>query len=406
MIAALDIGTSKICCLIAESDGEDGLRVTGSGHQLSHGIRAGSIIDMDAAEAAIGNAVHQAEQMAGETIRQVVVNLSGGQPTSRTVTADIEVSGPEVNETDLRRGLAQASEVQTGPDTDVVHALPVSYTLDGNRGIRDPRGMMGDNLAIQVHLVSAAAGAMRNIVNCVERCHLTVESLVVSPYASGLSCLVEDEADLGATVIDMGGGTTSIAVFADGHMVFTDSIPVGGAHVTNDIARGLTTPITHAERMKTLYGHALGSAADEHEMITVPQVGEDDPAFANQVPKSLLVGIIQPRLEELFELVRSRLEINGFSKSAGRRVVLTGGASLLPGTRELAQAILDKQVRMGKPLRLSGLDEGAGSPAFATAAGLLSYARQRQGDLSAMNAKIAAPAGLLGRVNHWLRENL
>lgn len=405
-IAALDIGTTKICCFVARIEDRGSIHIRGIGHQISRGVRAGSIVDMDAAEAAIAHAVHAAEQMAGETIRDVVVNISGGQPASHTMDVEVAIADGEVDDGDVRRALGQSRQVQTTPDMEILHAIPVGYAIDGTRGIRDPRGMFGDRLGVQLHIVTANAGPVRNLATCVARCHLGVDSLVVSSYASGLACLVEDEMDLGCTLIDMGGGTTTIAVFVDGHVVWTDCVPVGGAHVTNDIARGLTTPVVHAERMKTLYGNAMASVADEREIIDVPQVGEEEPSQANHVPKSLLVGIIQPRLEEIFELVRGRLEASGFAKSAGRRVVLTGGASQLPGTRELAQLILDKQVRMGRPMRIEGLAEATGGPAFSTAAGLLSYAVQHQGDIPALVAEADAPVGLFGRVGLWLRENL
>ena len=210
--------------------------------------------------------------------------------------------------------------------------------------------------------------------------HLELEALVVSPYAAGLSCLVEDEVGLGVTVIDMGGGTTTIGVFFDGNLVFADSVPVGGGHVTNDIARGLSTPIAHAERMKTLFGSAISASTDEREMIAVPQIGEEEEGHVNHVPKSLLVGIIAPRIEETFELVRDRLEESGFDKLAGRRVVLTGGACQLHGVRELAALILDKQVRIGRPMRVAGLAEATQGPAFSPTAGLLHFAMSERAE--------------------------
>ncbi|HKO09216.1 MAG TPA: cell division FtsA domain-containing protein, partial [Alphaproteobacteria bacterium] len=211
----------------------------------------------------------------------------------------------------------------------------------------------------------------------------------------------------GVTCIDMGGGTTSIAVFLEGEVVYTECIPIGGQHVTSDIARGLSTPLVHAERMKTLYGSTLATSADEHDVIDVPQVGEDEHAIPNHVPKSILVGIIQPRLEETFELVRSRLEANGFDKAAGRRVVLTGGASQLQGMRELAALVLDKQVRMGRPLRIGGLADATAGPAFATCAGLLQYAVTRFSASSLQSRRgHDAPNGVLERLGTWLRENL
>ncbi|WP_431855564.1 cell division protein FtsA [Azospirillum sp.] len=406
VVAALDVGSTKVCCFIARHEEQGSVKVVGVGHQLAAGVRAGAIIDMEAAETSIGAAVHAAEQMAGETIRDVVVNVSGGYPVSHTFNAEVSVPGQEVTDSDVRRALAHARALQVGAESTLIHALPVGFSLDGNRGIRDPRGMYGDRLAVHVHVITAAAGAVRNLQTCVARCHLDIESMVVSPYASALATLVEDEMELGVACIDMGGGTTTISVFFEGQMVWTDCIPVGGSHVTNDIARGLTTPVVHAERMKTLYGSAMASAADEREMIDVPQVGEEERASGNHVPKSLLVRIIQPRLEEIFELVRSRLEQSGFAKLAGRRVVLTGGASQLPGTRELAQLILDKQVRLGRPTRIGGLADANGGPAFSTAAGLLIHAVRHPTELPVTVHEAVSGGGIWGRVGMWLRENL
>ena len=406
LIAALDIGSSKICCLIAQIEESGRAAVVGIGHQLSRGVKSGAIIDMDEAELAILTAVHAAEKMSAETIDEVMVNLSGGYPASQTVGVEVAIAGHEVGDSDLRRVLEHGRGIDVGPDRQVIHSIPVGYAIDGNRGIRDPRGMYGDRLGVSMHIVTAAAGAARNIATCVNRCHLEVAALVVSPYASGLATLVEDEMDLGVTVIDMGGGTTSIAVFFDGQVVFTDSVAIGGNHVTSDIARGLSTPLAHAERMKTLYGSALTSPSDERELINVPQIGEDGSGTSNQVAKSILVGIIQPRLEETFELVRARLEASGFDKLAGRRVVLTGGAAQLTGARELAQLVLDKQVRMGRPIRISGLAESTAGPAFSTAAGLIAYAIRREAELRPQLRPERAPSqSLFDRVGGWLREN-
>ncbi|HYE51669.1 MAG TPA: cell division protein FtsA [Azospirillaceae bacterium] len=407
LVAALDVGSTKVVCFIARVEDTGAARVVGIGHQVSRGVRAGAIIDMEAAETAIGTAVHAAETMAGEQIREVLVSMSGGQPESQTLTVETAVAGAEITDGDLRRALAQARNLNVAPDAELIHSIPVGYTVDGSKGIRDPRGMVGERLGVRLHVVTTAAGPVRNLGSCVARCHLGVEGFVMSPFAAGLACLVEDEMDLGVTLVDMGGGTTSMAVFFDGKLVWCDSVPVGGAHVTNDIARGLTTPLAHAERLKTLYGSALPSPADEREIIDVPQVGEEERGQANHVPKSLLVGIIQPRMEEIFELVRGRLEASGFAKMAGRRVVLTGGASQLPGVRELAQQVLDKQVRMGRPLRIGGLAESVGGPAFSTAAGLLAYAVQQHAEAPALAPLMETqPSGWLGRVGLWLRENL
>ncbi len=404
-IAALDIGSTKIACFVAKTE-LDVTRVVGVGHQISRGMRHGAIVDMELAAEAIINAVYAAEQIAGETLKSVIVSTSAGNPASQTVAVDLAVAGHEVTDSDLRRVTDHGRGVQSAPARRLLHAIPVSYSIDGSRGIRDPRGMCGERLGVNMHLVAADVSALRNLEAVVGRCHLDVENFVVTPYAAGLAALVEDEMDLGVTVIDMGGGVTSMAVFFDGHVVWTDTIPVGGAHVTSDIARGLSTPLVHAERMKTLFGSCMTAGADEREVIDVPLVGEEDHDHANHVPKSILTGIVRPRLEETFELVRSRLEASGFNKLAGRRVVLTGGASQLNGVRELAATVLDKQVRLGRPIRIQGLSDQTGGPAFAVCAGLISYALGAQENPRLAAATNQAGNGWVGRVGLWLRENL
>ena len=409
-IAALDIGSSKVCCVIARVDQGASPRVVGLGHVVAKGVRSGAITGMDEAEASILAAINGAETMAGETIAKVIVNCSAGAPVSETIGVEVTIAGHEVNDTDIRRVLDQGRLPRTNghADRELVHSIPVGFTIDGSRSIRNPRGMFGERLGASMHMVTAAASALRNLSTVVQRCHLDIEDLVVSPYASGLSTLVEDEMDLGVTLIDMGGGTTSLAVFFDGAVVHTDVAPIGGNHVTSDIARGLSTPLNEAERLKTLHGSATSGAIDERELIDVPLVGEERRGAPNHVPKSFLNQIIQPRLEETFEVVRARLESSGFDKLAGRRVVLTGGASQLQGVRELAGLILDKQVRLGRPLRISGLPEAASGPAYATSTGLVGYAvggptdAARHGHAPHMRP---VPAGVFGRIGNWIKEN-
>ncbi|MCP5366921.1 MAG: cell division protein FtsA [Hyphomicrobiales bacterium] len=414
VIAALDIGTSKMCCLIARAGGAAGLRVTGIGHQVSHGVRAGAIVSLDEAEAAVRATVEAAEQMAGEQIKQVVVNLSAGHPRSRLHAYDVSVAGHQITDADLGRILAP-SELPLDDDGDdgdgtgereLVHAIPVGYTIDGNRGVHDPRGLYGQRLGVHLHIVSAERSAVRNLATCINRCHLDIEAKVISPYAAALAGLVEDETQLGVTLIDMGGGTTSIAVFFDGELVHTDLIPVGGAHVTNDIAMGLSTPRSHAERLKTLYGSVLPSPSDDREVLKVPLMGEEADGETSQVPRSMLVGIMRPRLEETFEMVRARLEEAGFDQAVGRHVVLTGGASQIPGLRELAGQTLDKQVRLARPQPVEGLAEAASGPAFATCVGLLRYAVQQPAEAVQTAARpMEEPNGRFGRIGQWIREN-
>ncbi len=404
LTAALDVGTTKVACFIGRLE-ERTLRVVGMGHQVSHGLRAGTVVDMEAAENAIRAAVDTAERMAGETVREVFVNLSGGHPASHTVGVEVEIAGHEVGERDVNCVLAQGCSTSEPGEREVVHSVPVGYTIDGNRGVRDPRGMYGERLGVDIHVVTAAAGPARNLRTCVERCHLDIAATVVSPYAAGLAALVEDEIDLGVTLIDMGGGTTSIAVFYDGSLIHTDVVPVGGGHVTNDIARGLSTPVAHAERMKTLYGSAIPSPSDDSEIIDVPLIGEMSQDSANHIPRSLLVGIIRPRVEEILELAKGRLEAAGFDKAAGRRLVLTGGAAQLQGVRELAARILDKQVRIGRPVRVSGLAEATAGPAFSTCAGLLEFALRNRAEATRKAAETTETTGHFSRLGRWLIAN-
>ncbi len=448
LIAALDVGTSKVCCLIARSDAEGQARVIGASHQVSKGLKGGVVVDMDSAAEVITSAVHTAEQKAGETVHDVVVNLSGGRPHSRTVGVEVSISGHEVGENDLRRVLEQTTLLHHGGahgasngnghgaggigvgngqdgrpalatppggsraaarngERDLIHSIPVGFAIDGDRGIRDPRGMYGDRLGVRMHMITAATGAVRTLKTVIERCHLDVKHFVVSPYAAGLACLVEDEMDLGVTLIDMGAGATGITVFYDGAVVYADSVPVGGGHVTTDIARCLSTPLAHAERLKSLYGSAVGSAADAHDLIDAPQVGEDADSTPNHVSRSMLNQIIQPRVEEIFTLVRQRLEHSGTDAVAGRRVVLTGGASQLQGTRELGSLMLDKQVRMGRPLRVRGLADAMTGPAFTTCVGLIGFAANNPAALPEPTSVLKGElGGLPGRLGQWLREHI
>jgi cell division protein FtsA len=406
LLAALDIGTTKTCCFIARVE-PGGPRVVGIGHHLARGLRNGAIVDLDAAGKSVVAAVHAAEEMAGEEIERVVTNLSGGFSASRLVKAEIGLGGREVTDAEMRRALDEGYLLRGPGDRQVIHSVPVGFSVDDSRGIRDPRGMAGERLGVNMHIVTASAAAVRNLSAAVGRAHLEVEALVVSPYAAGLGCLVADEIELGVTVIDMGGGTTTIGVFFDGNLVFADSVRVGGGHVTSDIARGLSTTMAHAERLKTLFGSAIAASADERETLAVPPIGEDEDGHVNHIPKSYLVGIIAPRLEETFELVRNRLEASGFDKLAGRRVVLTGGAAQLQGAREFAALILDKQARIGRPLQVAGLAEATGGPAFSTAAGLLQFALSERAEVRRPGRRPATPpGGLIGRVGHWLKENL
>jgi cell division protein FtsA len=408
LIAALDVGTTKICCLIAKPGGaEKPTRVVGIGHQASRGLRAGAIVDLEGAESSIRAAVEAAEQMAGENIRHVVVNYSGVGVASRLIAYKVALGGHAIGDADVRRVMDPEAALEGLPaDHELLHTLPVGFAIDGTRGVRDPRGLHGQRLGVNLHAISAPGAALRNISTAVARGHLDIEQVVAAPYASALASLVEDEIQLGVTLIEMGGGTTTVAVFFDGELVHADCVPLGGAHVTNDIARGLSTPLAGAERLKTLYASALPSPADDRETIAVPLIGEESPTEPHLIPRSLLVGIVRPRIEEILELVKSRLQAAGFADTAGRCVVLTGGASQLSGVREMARRALDRQVRLGRPKPIEGLAEAVSGPAFSTVAGLLAFALKTPRAVEALGLAAGEHhASRFGRLGQWLREN-
>ncbi len=411
VIAALDIGSTKIACFIARIRDDNGnIDLIGIGHQASQGIKSGTVVDLDSAEAAIRQAVHAAENMAadvtkGYPLREVIVNVPATHSQSRLMNMGVQILGAAVTENDIRRALAKAQDQIVGHDVELIHTIPTAYRIDGHDGIKEPRGLYGQHLDVDVHMVMGNVAPLRNMASCIQSSHLDITALCSSPYAAGLACLVEDEMDMGCTVVDMGGGTTSIAVFYGRELIFTDAIAVGGQHVTNDIARGLTTSLHAAERMKTLYGSAIATATDDKDLIDVPPLGEEDSLNPNHIPRSYLVSIIAPRIEETLELVRARLIDSGLGQIAGRRVVLTGGASQIPGLRELSQKYLEKQVRLGRPIRLQGLPDAVSGPAFSATAGLLHYVTERFNEMPAEIMATVESGSVWQRTKMWLREN-
>ncbi len=419
-LSVLDIGTSKIVCLVAQLrpvpagealPGRTHLaRVVGIGHQRSLGMKGGVVVDLEAAETAIRQAIHAAERMARVEVQSVIVNITGGRLGSHHFEADVGVRAGMVCSDDIGRVLEAASAYTPRPGRAVLHALPTGFSLDGQTNVIEPSGMIGEKLGVDLHVVTGEQAAARNLMLAVERSHLGVEAVVATPYASALASLVDDEAEMGVVVIDMGGGTTSVGVLSGGNLVHVDAVAVGGHHVTMDIARGLTTRVSAAERLKTLYGSAISSPSDDRDTIAVPQVEDDDEReIAHHVPKAQLVRIIRPRIEEILELVRDRLKSAGYAGQAGRRVVLTGGASQLVGLPEVARRVLGGQIRIGRPLGIRGLPEAARGPAFSAAVGLLVYpqvAHVEHFEPRAQGFFAGDPsAGYLSRMGRWLRDS-
>ena len=377
----------------------------GFGWQKGRGLNSGDITDLEAAEKAIRASVGQAEDMADVRLRSVTINLTCGQPESRLFNVQWPVGGRAVTENDIR-GVMNEGRCRAEVDgREPIHVLPSNFTVDATDHVADPRGLFCTTLTARLHVIDAAATALRTMESCISRCDLEIEDLVSAPLAAGLSSLVPEERELGATIIDMGGGTTSMAVYADQQIIHTSQLAIGGLHVTKDLAIGLSTTLIHAERLKTLFGNVETSPDDDREMLPVPLVGEEDHQLA-KVPRSMVVNIIRPRIEETFEYVKDRLDLSGMGRAAGNRVVLTGGACQLPGVREMAARMLSRQVRLGRPAALRGLPELASGPAFSTAAGLLSWAAGDGRTFQDINLDGDPQIGLFRRFVNFLKERV
>jgi cell division protein FtsA len=418
VVAALDIGSSKIVCLIGRlrphgpqqvlTRRSHAIEVIGFGHTLARGTKAGTVVNLAQAEDAIRHAVDAAERMASVEIESVVLSISSGRPASELFAAEIAILGSAVSENDIARVLAVGSHHSLRDGRAVLHSLPVGYSIDGVNGVRDPRGMLGTRFGVDMHVATTDVGAARNLMLAVERCHLDVEAMAASPYVAGLAVLADDEADLGAAVVDMGAGTTTIAAFQAGRLVHIDGFALGGHHVTMDLARGLNARITDAERIKTLYGTVLSGGSDERDMITVPPLDEHEREQAQVVSRATLVSIIKPRVEEILEMVRDRLAACPIAADRRGHVVLTGGASQLNGLPELAARLIGRPVRLGRPLGIAGAPEAAKGPAFAVAAGLLVYpqaAHLEHFEARRKRQVMTGTGGYFARVGRWLRES-
>ena len=365
-IAALDIGSSKVCCIIAKVSKDKRIKVVGYGYNASRGIKNGVVTDIGQATIAVGNAVQDAEQMANEPIDKVIVSIGSEKIRSLLKTASITLNkNRPISDSDLEKVYVKGTAKVNVGEYSLIHCIHNSYRLDGGELLKDPRNLFAEELSINILLGLVPEHICKNINTVIENAHLDISGRVFDSYASGLACLVDDEKEMGATVIDMGGGTTSITSFKNGHPIYFAAIPVGGNNVTNDIAYGLTTSFSHAERLKTLHGCAFLTSQDSIDTINVYPVGEEDDSCIKQIPRSELISIITPRIEETFEMVNRKLYEAGLAHDSSHRVVLTGGASQLPGVVDIAAMVLDKQVRPGKPKNILNLPDNLYAPSFA-----------------------------------------
>jgi cell division protein FtsA len=388
------------------------LVTAGVGYVQSHGVRAGAIVDADEAARAIAQAVERAEAMAGVEIQGVTVATTCGHLTSHRVSAQVSIGARPVNEADKNRAVTQALAGLRLSRRQPIHLQPIAWSVDGERRVRDPSSLIGRKLGLELLVVSMNESVFQTLAHCVERAHLQFEGVVAAPFASGLASLEEDEMELGAICIDMGGGSTSVAVWSGGALVHVDSFGVGGAHVTQDVARGLSTTIAGAERIKTLHGSAIASANEDREMIEAPPRGDDPGAGPVSAPRSMLKGIIAPRVEETLELLKERLKAAGAFIDPGAGIVLVGGASQLAGAREVAVRVFDRSVRLGRPRRIPHLADAAAGPAFCSAAGVLQRAAfgpreaAPKRPANARTTTVDPRANMVVKAAAWLRDNL
>jgi cell division protein FtsA len=376
IIVGLDIGTTKIGCIIAELDGDRNVKIVGVGTSRSEGLRRGVVVNLEKTVISISRAIEEAELMAGVEVRNVYAGIAGDHIRSINSHGVIAVSrgGVEITKSDIGRVIDAAKAVAIPMDREILHILPQEFTVDDQHGIKDPTGMAGVRLEVDVHIVTGAVSSAQNLVKAIQKAGYQVRDLVLEPLASSRGVLTDDEKELGVAIVDIGGGTTDIALFHEGSIRHTSVIGLGGNSVTNDIAIGLRTPAREAERIKERYGAAMTRLVDQDEEIVVPHMaGQGE----RPVKRRTLVSIIQPRMEEILQLVLADIGKSRWHDKIPAGVVLTGGASALTGTTELAERVLETPIRIGYPLGVTGLVDSVDDPRFATGVGLVLYARDR-----------------------------
>jgi len=408
--AALDIGASKVACFIARISHDDKhaphAEIIGVGcYGAPASGRAG--VSADSIEAGVRNAVEAAERMAGEQVSRVTVAIPGKHLRARRIGVDLEVAGGVVAQEDIDDSLAEGAKIATPHDCAPLHALAIGFKVDGEDGLGDPLGLSGSILSTQMFAAGAKQSYLDNLADLIERCDLKVDEFAAAPYAAAEAVLLEDEKDLGVVLIDIGANATGYAVYDNGALVECGGVPVGGGHITRDIAQIFGAPLAHAERVKTLYGAALMGPGDEHRFIDFPQLGvAGETARASRAD---ICEVILPRLEEIFELVSDQIPNDGMRRTGLRRVVLTGGGSLLVGAREVAERTLAMKSRLGRPAAIPGSPEAASAPGFAVCAGLIQHTANLGGNrksgigLLRQSAQAGKQSSVLGNVESWLR---
>ena len=402
VIVGLDIGTSKVVALVGEITADGSIEVIGLGSQPSRGLKKGVVVNIESTVQSIQRAVEEAELMADCEINAVYAGIAGSHVRSLNSHGVVAIRDREVNHGDVEHVIDAAKAVAIPADQRILHVLPQEFIIDGQEGIRDPIGMSGVRLEAKVHIVTGADSAAQNIIKCVQRCGLVVEDVVLEQLASSFAVLTDDEKELGVCLVDVGGGTTDIAVFGNGAIRHTAVIPIAGDQVTNDIAVSMRTPTQYAEDIKIRYACALSQLANPDESIEVPSVG-DRPA--RRLARQTLAEIVEPRYEELFNLIREELRRSGFEEMIAAGIVLTGGSARMEGAIELAEEIFHVPVRLGLPGQVKGLSDVVRNPIYSTGVGLLLYARDNSAPASRSAALGGNVAGVFDRMRSWFKGN-
>jgi len=403
LIVGLDIGTSKIVAIVAELQPEGSLKVIGLGQHTSRGLKKGVVINIDSTVQAIQRALEEAELMADCKITSVFTGIAGSHIKSLNSHGMVKIKDAEVSQTDVDRVIETARAIALPSDQQILHILTQEFIIDGQEDVREPISMSGMKLEVKVHIVTGAVSAAQNIVKCIKRCGLDVVDLILQPLASSVSVLTEDEKELGVCLVDIGGGTTDIAVFTDGAIKHTAVIPIAGDQVTNDIAHALRTPTQYAEEIKIKYACALSSLARPDESIKVPNVGDREP---RELSRQALADVVEPRYDELFTLVHAELRNSGYEELVAAGIVLTGGTSKMEGAVELAESIFHMPVRLGSPVGVTGMADIVRNPIYATGVGLLMYGMRQQRD-AALRSGLGngESSGTVARVKQWFKSN-
>ncbi|HCG78183.1 MAG: cell division protein FtsA [Thalassolituus maritimus] len=402
MLVGLDIGTSKVVAIVGEVDVDGNIEVVGLGSCPSRGLKKGVVVNIESTVHSIQRAIEEAELMAGCTIHSVYVGIAGSHIHSMNSNGIVAVKDREVTPMDIERVIDAAQAVAIPQDQSILHVLPQEYVVDSQEGIKEPVGMAGVRLEAKVHLVTGSVNAIQNIERCVQRCNLETDDIILEQLASSYSVLTDDERELGVCMVDIGGGTTDIAIFTEGAIRHTAVIPIAGDQVTNDIAMALRTPTQHAEKIKMKYACALTQLAKADETVKVPSVGDRPP---RDLSRQALAEVVEPRYDELFTLIQAELRRSGFEDLIAAGIVLTGGTSKMEGVVELAEEIFHMPVRLARPVGVSGLSGEIDNPIYSTSVGLLLYAAGQEYKKSRNKVVQEDKKNPFGRIKEWIKDN-